>query len=274
VQPPSPTARWLAVASLGIAAAAAAQNVAPAPENTGPNASIVRWASGQYVYRTIREQRARGTEDWHLDVHPDGTRTLVTFNDLFARNNQATVVLRVRADFRPIEAYTTYWNGGRYKGSALFRFDGNLLRGAVSGANGLIEQQLAVPENVSIATHPLAGDGWHTWYYDAARGGRQAGKLVNVDASADVSAGPVAKIQDSTWELVGREKITVPAGEFQVRHFTSGQSEIWVMDQDSMLVKFSWPSLDTEYLLASYRSGTGAPPAGETPRRTIPKETR
>ena len=47
-------------------------------------------------------------------------------------------------------------------------------------------------------------------------------------------------------------------------------SEVWIMEQDSMLVKFSWPRIDAEYLLTSYRSGSGAPPAGTDGSRRAP----
>ena len=76
------------------AAAAAAQ------ENTGPNANLLRQASGRYTYRTLTDGRERGVEAFDMFVHRDGSRTLMIWHDLWARNAQFTVVLRVAENFR------------------------------------------------------------------------------------------------------------------------------------------------------------------------------
>ena len=149
----------------------------PAPalaqENTGPNAAIVRRASGVYRYETIADARLRGEERFQLLVHPDGTRTMLMWHDLAARNAQFTVVLRNDAAFRPLEAFASYWNAGRFKGSAHFLVEGTRLTAQASGPAGVVPQATVVPEWFSIGTHPVAGDGVHTAGFDVARGGEQ-----------------------------------------------------------------------------------------------------
>lgn len=82
-----------------------AQAPMPPVDNAGSNASIVRRAGGTYAYTTISDGRHRGAEHFQLLVHPDGSRTMMTWHDLSARNAQFSVVLRVASTFRPLEAY-------------------------------------------------------------------------------------------------------------------------------------------------------------------------
>ena len=145
------------------AASTPAARPAPAAENTGPNTSILRRASGQYRYETISDGRVRGEEHWHLLVHPDGSRTKQIWHDLAARNAQFQRHLAVADNFRPLEAFVSYWNGGAFKGSAHFRVDGAKLLADSAGPYGTRNETIDVPEKFSIGTHPVAGDGWHTW---------------------------------------------------------------------------------------------------------------
>lgn len=64
-------------------------------ENSGPNANLQRQANGRYAYRTVRDGRERGVEEFDMFVHRDGSRTLMIWRDLWAKNAQFSVVLRV-----------------------------------------------------------------------------------------------------------------------------------------------------------------------------------
>lgn len=168
--------------TLSLCAAALLLSQAPMPraENTGPNASIVRRAGGTYAYTTISDGRHRGEEHFQLLVHPDGSRTMMIWHDLSARNAQFSVVLGVASSFRPLEAYVSYWNGGQFKGSAMFSVD--------------------------------------------------AGRLT---AQSRGPAGPRS------------ETIDVP------QRFSTGVNDLWVTEQDRLVVKSSIPGRDLEYVLAS-----------------------
>jgi len=177
-------------------------------------------------------------------------------------------VLRVDPRFRPLEAHYVYWSEGKFKGSAWHCLEGQVLHGRIRTAQGgIATQQLAVPDAVSFATHPLAGDGWHSWYYDPARGGDQAGALVNFDASADVTTPAVARLQPQSWRRVGSETIEVPAGRFETERHTTGDATAWTTGPDRVLVRFEWTSLGLEYVLTQYAvgeraAGTPAPAGG------------
>jgi len=233
-----------------------------AADGTG-NASISRHLAGEYAYRTIGEGRDRGSERFELIAHPDGTRTLVMWNDLFARNGQIHAVLRVGADFRPLEASYTYFNDGAFKGSGSFILVDRRLSGRVRTAGGeLLEQELKVPDNVSFALHPLAGDGWHAWYVGSEAGNEVRGAMVNFDASADTARPALAHLQEQAWRYEGAESIEVPAGRFDAQRYAGAGATVWVTGPDRVLVRFLWPQFDREYVLTRLEQAT---PAREAP---------
>ncbi len=247
---------WLTVALLLSAGCAAAQ-VAPPSENTGANASIARAASGSYAYRA-KDGRERGEERFQLVVHPDGSRTLLMWHDLFARNAQFTVTLRVAADYRPLEAYATYWNAGAYKGATLFRVDGDRLSASYRGPAGQQDQTIAVPALFSLGTHPVAGDGWHVARLDPAARGPQVLQLASVEASTDLTKPMLVTLVPLQAERIGAERITVPAGSFDTTHYRlAGVNDIWVLDQDLIVVRSVSTARGLEYELTSLTRTAG-----------------
>jgi len=257
-------AAWSTVLTLALACAFAAptRGADAAAAGTG-NASIVRHLAGEYAYRTLGDGRARGSERFELIAHPDGTRTLVMWNDLFARNGQIHAVLRVGADFRPLAASYTYFNDGAFKGSGSFVLADRRLSGTVRTATGeLLEQELEVPDNVSFALHPLAGDGWHAWYVGSEAGNEVRGAMVNFDASADTARPALAHLQEQAWRYEGAESIEVPAGRFDAQRYAGAGATVWVTGPDRVLVRFLWPQFDREYVLTRLEQAT---PAREAP---------
>lgn len=240
----------LLAAALALGARAAWAQGAPAAENTGPNTTIVRRASGVYRYESLKEGRRRGEERFTLLVHPDGSRTLNVWHDLAARNAQFTVVLRAAADFRPLEAFVSYWNGGQFKGSAHFLVDGSRLTAQSRGPAGLVPQALDVPAVFSMGTHPVAGDGWHTAGYDLARGGRQALQFYSLEASTDLTKPVLGTLRPLEIERVGDEDVEVPAGRFRATRWRlSGVNDLWVVGEDRLVVKSVIGVRDLQYVL-------------------------
>jgi hypothetical protein len=253
------TAAFAIGAGLACVSVVTAQAPAPAPaENTGPNNNIVRRANGSYVYLSTQEPgRERGREDFQLLVHPDGSRTLIMWNETRARHSQIHAVLRVEANFRPLEAYVSYWSYGVFRGSGLVRVDGDEIRTQISGPTGTSQQILPVPAWFSIATHPLAADGWHQLPVRKKRGQQQSTTLINLDTAKELNVPILARVQQQPWQWLGEEKVTVPAGTFTTQRYRSGESDVWVMGEDRILVRFLWPSLGSDYVLTKY--STSAP---------------
>ena len=67
-------------------------------------------------------------------------------------------------------------------------------------------------------------------------------------------SGPILTEITMTFEFIGEEEVTVPAGTFQTEryrwHFDQFEPiEIWTMGSDHIPVKLRWDELDSDYLL-------------------------
>jgi hypothetical protein len=247
-----------ATLSAGGAVAQQQGTAAASAENTGPNAAITRRAEGVYRYETLSDGRVRGEERFQLFVHPDGSRTLSIWHDLSARNAQCTVVLRNAVDFRPLDAFVSYWNGGRFKGSAHFLVDGATLVATSRGPAGVVPQRIDVPAVFSIGSHPVAADGWHTAGYDMARGGSQTLNLYSLEAGTDVSKPVLGTLRPLVVERLGVETVEVPAGRFEAERWRlAGVNDLWVVGPDRLVVKSVIAARDLQYVLTRFE--TAAP---------------
>ena len=243
-------ALWLAL----LPAALALSSAPPAAvrENQGPNAAIVRRASGVYRYEALSDGRLRGEERFQMFAHPDGSRTMMVWHDLFARNAQFSVMLRNDADLLPLEAFVSYWNAGSFKGSAHFRVQGAQLAATSSGPAGVITQLTELPKIFSMGTHPVAGDGWHTAGYDAARGGAQSLTLYSLEASTDLTKPVLGTLRPLSVERIGTETVEVPAGRFEAERWRlAGVNDLWVVGPDRLVVKSVIAARDLQYVLTS-----------------------
>ena len=218
-----------------------------APESRSlDRAGIARWARGRYAYTTVKDGRARGTEDFHLTVHKDGSRSLSMWHDIFARHSQFSVNLQIDAQQRPTEAFISYWTVDGYKGSTHIKVNGAQLLADNRGQSGDLQQTLPVPANFSIGSHPVAGDGWHTFHCGDSQ-------VYSMEATADLSKPMLGQLISMPCESLGSERITVPGGSFDTLHFRlGGVSDIWVTSQDRLMVKFISEKFDRAYTLVEF----------------------
>jgi hypothetical protein len=225
-------------------------------------AGVVRWARGRYAYTTYNEGRARGTEDYHLTVHTDGSRSLTMWHDIFARHSQFSVNLNIDAAQRPTSAFISYWTVNGYKGSTYIKVNGSQLLADYRGQSGDLKQTLAVPPQFSIGSHPVAGDGWHTFSCDGAVGRQVNARVYSMEATADLSKPMFGELADMPCEAFGAERITVPGGTFDTLHFRlGGVSDVWITPQDRMMVKFTTEKFDRAYALVEFQGEGFAVPA-------------
>lgn len=236
----------LALAVLLMSAASASGNV-----------NIVRWAKGTIEYRTLSTGEVSGSEEWHLTVHPDGSRTLEARNRLDEAGFQRHVIYRVAKDFRPLEVTSVYWIGGQWRGTGLFSIDGDRLNAFVKTPDGLIHQERSVPQKFSIIPHPVSTNAWPTWYYDKAKGGPQTMTVYDMDARAQAVSSMLGKMYDQILIYVGEESMTTPAGTFMVDHFKiDGEVDLYITGPDAILVRFLWRSSDREFVLTHLETGS------------------
>lgn len=235
---------------------AAVTPAAATPAAATGNASAIRVVRGSYRNETITGGERRGGESFELVAHPDGSRTLSISSDLSSRGAWFTVVLRVAGDFRPLEAYASYWNGGRFKGSGRFIVDGGRMIGEASGpVSGVQRRESAVPARFSIGAHPVSGDGWHTANFDPAGPSQQQLNLYSVEASADREQPVLGKVLPLPVEYVGEETIDVPAGRFvTTRYRLAGVNDLWVHGPDRIVIKSELPARGLRYVLTSLQA--------------------
>lgn len=62
----------------------------------------------------------------------------------------------------------------------------------------------------------------------------------------------LANLSGHELEFIGEEEMTTPDGTFDVEHFHIGGVDYYVTGQDSIMVKFVWELLDTEFVLTEY----------------------
>jgi hypothetical protein len=131
--------------------------------------------------------------------------------------------------------------------------DGSQLLADYRGQTGDLQQTLAVPAQFSIGSHPVAGDGWHTFSCDGAVGKPGIARVYSMEATADLSKPMLGELTDMPCEAFGAERITVPGGTFDTLHFRlGGVSDIWITQQDRMMVKFTTEKFDRAYTLVQY----------------------
>ncbi len=233
-----------------VAASAHAQS--GAPENTGPNASIVRTVTGKMTFRTLSDGRVRGGEEFRLLVHPDGTRQMFISKDFKAVNAQQTLMARVDARFRPLETYASYWTREGFKGSMYVTVSGNDLNAVAFGPKGRIETALRVPADISVVHHGEAMNGWYYWSEDATSKAQQTSSVYILNAAPRGDAQVGGFLTESKFTRLGTEKVTTPAGNFEAVHYRLEgveSLEMWVAGEDRLLVRQTDTRNDREYVL-------------------------
>ncbi len=224
------------------------------PENPGPNTNIAHWASGKHVFRTIEDHRVRGEEHFRLSVHPDGTRTMMVWKDLFAGNSHLHIVMRVEPSFRPLEAYGSYWQRDGYKGSIRVIVDGDTLHAVGWGPNGIGGHTLSVPYNLTLVTHGEGLNAWSMWG-EFEPGEQKPLVAYNISPVRNASAPVLGSLVEGEVTFVGEETITTPAGTFETVHMASSFMDTWATKNDRILVLQQIKSRGLEYVLVELAAG-------------------
>ena len=216
--------------------------------SSGDERNIVRSVRGTYTYQTLADKQPRGWERFQLFVYRDGSRALQMWHDLAARNAQFTVFLRTDPSFRPVEAYLNYWVDGGYKGAAWIRVEDSVLRIDSQGAAGPQQAEVAVPQQFSIGTHPVSGDGWHM--SPRKSGETHQATIYSMEASADLSKPLLGTLVEMPFETLGEAAVETPAGRFEAIHYRlAGMSDVWVSTEDRLVIRMVNRARDLEYLL-------------------------
>lgn len=217
----------------------------------------VRWYKGTYEYGLLESDLVRGTEDWTLTVHPDGTRTVQTFVDLRELGHQSNVIMRVDQRHRPLDSYSNFWRFGEYGGGARIWIDGDTLRSTIVGPLGEATHAVTVPDKFTLRTHPVVIEGWQVWPFEKSRLGPQTYPLYNMVTTATTGVRGIGMFQDNVVDFKGTETVETPVGDFEADHFTfyDGRYDIWLWGDDKILVRYIVPSNGREYRLVKFEQG-------------------
>ncbi len=217
---------------------------------------------GKIVYHTdgIGEE---GREFFTVTVQPDGSRILRAQCEMDNDRLLRDVIYALDGDWQPEECFVRLTIGGKFQGSAIFRFtDDRVTCDALTADDGHLSQSFDVTERVpSFGAHPLCCDTWHSKKGDLLRGDSPTGKLRNVALSSPLpngGSGPMLSFVGVDVEYAGEEEITTPAGTFKTKHMinrslrdggTKPPVEIWAATDDFIPVRGRWELLHQTYEL-------------------------
>ncbi len=247
---------WLAAQALLAIPLALAGSAGGAHLDFRPNPNVQDWLRGRYVYLETASGKWRGEEEWTLTHNADGSRTMRIFTLISATELMRDFVHHVDRDFRPLESFQATWHKGVRTGSGYYLFLGDRVEATVSSPNGVFTQRIDVKGPVTMIPHSMAGDGWHFWAYDRAKGGVQSITAINPSAWGDGIQSVLAKAHVVSVSYKGTERVKVPAGEFDTERWVIDQrpdgtwvNEIWLHGSHRIMVKFVDHPNDMTYLL-------------------------
>ena len=218
----------------------------------------------QYMHGRLSYQKKtpagfeRGREYWWLTYNRDGSRTMrtlaMTDDSKFVRD----VIFTIGADGRPLRIYDQIQVDNQLVGSGYFQVTGDTMTVVTDGIDtGHTVQVIPVPKRFHVMTHAVMLDGWPAWAYEGDEPGTQTISTYSTSPTWNGTTGPLGYMIKQHPTLVGSEQITVPAGTFQTRHYTWGNTDpelalhVWVTGEHNILVKYNTPSSAMVYVLES-----------------------
>lgn len=188
---------------------------------------VTRSLSGTIRYTSNQDHRRgadRGREFFRIDHRPDGTRTIAAHGQIDdAPSVVRDVNLLLGPDGRPVESFVRIAVGGVHRGSAFFRFTGDLAEcEATTTMEGRFSQQMRSEAPVpAFGNHAMINDGFLLSLYDLSKGpGVQVTKQLLLSSPDHRGAtGPMLFPVDLAIEFVGEEDVVVAAGAFRGLHF-------------------------------------------------------
>ena len=220
------------------------------------NANILRMATGTHSFYEEDGTTLRGQEHFRMIAHADGSRTMMLSKNMFDSDRQHNITMRVDPQFRPIEAYGSYWYPEGLKGSVRVIVDGDSLQATSWGPVGRTEHEVSVPPALAVVTHGEGLNAWSASVLDpeddqpgvSEREMARTSYFISPTREGD---GPVlGKVVPATLTRVGEETVTVPAGTFDTIHYRTGMLDIWAIKGDRVLAKQIFRG--EHYLLTEY----------------------
>jgi len=231
-------------------------------------AVTLRWQRGRVDYVTDGIG-VQGREWFDVTIQADGQRTIRAHCEIEDGGILRDVVYTVDRAWKPLDCFVRLSQHGRFVGSAWFRFDE---RGGDCEAQiaelGRISQRWDMKVWPSIfASHSVVTDVWQMALFDHSRTERVQTFRDRISSSAmhNGGSGPLighgysgdGRPGEIDLEYVGEERVTVPAGTWDTRHYRIQRLnrpplEIWGSGPDVIPVQLRWEVTKRTYVLAEF----------------------
>ena len=247
----------------------AAGGTAPAFAAEGRGSAVAKPApglkhraySGKVLYIT-EGKGEMGRERFTVTVQPNGLRTLRAMCEMDDDQLLRDVVSTVDGEWRPQVAFVQLTVQQQFQGATWYHFSNHLAECAgVTVQQGRFAQSFTLDEAAdSFGTHPVHNDAWALARIRRAKGNTADMQIAAFTTSTLPNGGsgpaliPLAK-GFSKLEVLGPEKVKVPAGTFTAEHFrftiahTDDALDIWSMGEDCIPVRLSSSHLKQYYEL-------------------------
>jgi hypothetical protein len=190
-----------------------------------------RTASGKilYYHHDKDGQRSEFGREWFsLTEHEDGQRVLRARCEIEGGVVEPRSVLRevtysTDRDFKPIDCFNRLHSNGQFLGSGWMRFTDDMAECEVfSAKHGRMSQQVKLERPArSLGSHPVSCDMLHLPQFDRSRPEpiQRMDDVWMTSLEHDGCSAPQLAQLPLSVEYVGRETITVPAGQFDTDHY-------------------------------------------------------
>ena len=250
---------WLTLFLLAVPSACFAANTLPATA-LPDNENIIRQASGVLAFRSLSTGATRGEERFHIAVLVDGTRMVSAVSRYGPRDIYRQSLTRLDAAMRPLDSTLHYWIEGEWRASGVIMVDGDRVDVTSRGPLGTRSHTVSIPGPFAVLPHQLTPDSMRVLLYDKTLGGTQTLTVYDPDPLAEGPDGLLGRVTTHDVVFHGPTTVTVPAGTFDVDHFTVGNyTDLFVTGPDAVLVKWSFPRIDREHVLMELETVGGSP---------------
>ena len=214
------------------------------------NQNVVRQASGVLAFRSLSTRATRGEERFHISVLADGTRLVSAVSRYGPRDIFRQSLTRLDASMRPVDSTLHYWIEGAWRASGIITVDGDRVAVTNRGPLGDRTHTVTIAGPFAVLPHQLSPDSMRVLLYDKALDGEQTLTVYDPDPLAEGPDGLLGRVTTQPIVYNGQTTVTVPAGTFDVDHFTVGEyTDLFVTGPDAVLVKWSFPRIDREHVL-------------------------
>jgi hypothetical protein len=202
-----------------------------------------------------------GREWFHVNIQPDGTRTMRATCEMDDDRLLRDVIVTVDENWLPLDAFVRLSIEEQLVGSTWFSFtDGAAECRGYTAKDGRFEQHFDTHGRVGFfGAHQLHGDAWAcaTLQRDARFNNETEHPNFSTSHLPNGGSGPELVPTSPGFlrkERIGEEQIEVAAGKFDTQHFQFFVSDhppidIWTFGTDYIPVKLRWDLLKQSYEL-------------------------